>query len=284
MSLAMRSRGPALVAVLLTGFACRPSPPPAAPGATPDMTTPLDADLAVARKGRIFFSHHSVGRNVLAGIQSLDARAGGERLQVVDLDEALMRPGPLLAHASGGRNQDPKSKIDYFAATLRGTSALAPDLAFMKLCYVDFEPRTDVEGLFAHYRSTLEALKREHPRIRFAHVTVPLMESPSDLKSSLRRLLGREVWEDASNARRTEFNQRLVEAFGADPVFDLARAETIGPDGSSVTRSQGQGQVPSLHPAWSEDGGHLNAAGQQVAGAAAIRFLGSALRDGVAPQ
>lgn len=272
------SRRLALVAALLAGLACRPTQPPTATGADPAMIEKLGADLAIARKSRIFFSHHSVGSNVLAGIQVLDAQAGGAKLKIAGLDEALSTAGPLLAHASGGRNGDPRSKIDYFVTTLRGSPALAPGLAFMKLCYVDFEPRTDVDGLFEYYRRTMEALQREFPRTRFAHVTVPLMERPSDLKSSLRRLLGREVWEDASNARRAEFNQRLLEAFGADPVFDLARAESTGPDGSSLAVTHGLSQVPSLHPAWSEDGGHLNAAGRQMAGAAAIRFLGAALR------
>jgi len=240
--------------------------------------TQLTADLATVRQGRILFSHMSVGADILAGIKRLDAEnAGGKSLRLVSLQEAVASGGPVLIDVSGGRNGEPRTKIDFFAATIRGEARLKPNLAFMKLCYVDFNPRTDVDELFNYYRSTVESLKKEHPEIRFAHVTVPLMEQPTGLKWRIYRFIGREVWEDAANVKRAQFNQRLQENFRSDPVFDIARVEATAPDGRLTTFEQGGRSYLSLYPGYTEDGGHLNAAGQRVAGVAAIRFLAEGL-------
>lgn len=248
-------------------------------GESTTMSQQLAADLKVIGQRRILFVHHSVGVNILAGVERLDAEAGGGHLLMAWLPRASAIEGPVLAHGGGGRNKDPKSKIDFFAATIRNEPRLKPDVAFMKLCFVDFEPGTDVEDLFSHYQRTLESLKREHPEIRFAHVTAPLFKRPSDLKSSLNRLLGREVWEDAANVKRAEYNRRLIESFPSDPVFDLARVEATGPDGSVTAFEQAGRKVPSLNPIYTDDGGHLNDLGQRAAGAAMIRFLAGAVES-----
>jgi hypothetical protein len=248
-----------------------------------NMTTmQLADDLATVRKGRILFSHHSVGANIIMGVKRLDAEVpGGNHIRVSSLEEAATSKGSMLIHFSGGQNGEPKTKIDSFAATIRGEARLKPDLAFMKFCYVDFNPRTDVGELFNYYRNTIGALKREHPEIRFAHVAVPLTVKPTGLKARIYRLIGREVWEDAANVRRAEFNRLLKENFGADSVFDLARVEASAPDGLLTTFEQGGQAYLSLYPGYAEnDGEHLNTTGQQVAGAAIIQFMAERLKGG----
>jgi hypothetical protein len=267
-----------LLPMALLGSGCGRRGPAEEGRGPPIMTAEIQHDLEVIRGGRILFTHHSVGVNILAGIDAL-AREAGAPLRVGSLEEAAGMAGPVLTHGGGGRNTDPRSKIDHFATLIRSEPRLRPDLAFMKLCYVDFEPGTDVPALFAFYQRTLEELKREHPEIRFAHVTVPLFQRPTDLRSTVKRLLGREVWEDAANARRAEYNALLRERFGGDPIFDLAGAESTGPDGVA-SRASFQGRsVPSLDRRYTDDGGHLNAAGQRAAGTAAVRFLSRALRE-----
>ena len=242
-------------------------------------TTQLAADLAAARQGRILFSHHSVGANIIDGVKRLDGEnPGASRIRVASLEEAATSTGPMLIHFSGGQNGEPKTKIDSFAATIRSDTSLKPDLAFMKFCYVDFNLRTDVDDLFGYYRKTIEALKREHPEIRFAHVTVPLTMWPTGLKWRVFRLIDREVWDDATNVKRAEFNRRLKESFGSDPVFDLARIEATAPDGRLTTFEQDGRSYLSLYPGYTEDNGHLNVVGQQLAGAAAIHFMAEGLK------
>ena len=240
----------------------------------PDLAT----NLATIRHGRILFSHHSVGANIISGIKRIDAENSSTHLQFASLKEASGSKEAALIDISGGRNGAPKTKIDFFAATLRGEKNLKPDLAFMKLCYVDFNPRTDVGELFDYYRTTIETLKREFPETRFAHVTAPLTVWPTAPKWKMYRLLGREVWEDAANVKRAEFNRLLKQNFNTDPVFDLAQVEATAPDGNLTTFDQDGQKYPSLYPGYTEDGEHLNAEGQRVAGMAAIRFMAEGLK------
>ena len=177
----------------------------------------LTSALATVRRGRILFLHQSVGANILAGIRRLDEEAPEPgRLRIGSLEDGIRSAGPMLIDLIGGRNGEPKSKVDFFASVIRDQPRLALDLAFMKLCYVDFNPRTDADELFGYYRKTLEALKRERGATRFAHATVPLVVRPAGLKWRIFRLIGKEVWEDAANAKRAEFNRRLAEAFASD--------------------------------------------------------------------
>ena len=78
--------------------------------------------------------------------------------------------------------------------------------------------------------------------------------------------------------KRAEFNQRLKESFKADLVFDLSLIEASAPDGQLTKFEQGGQNYSSLYPGYSEDGGHLNTAGQQVAGAAFIHFMAEGLK------
>lgn len=266
----------ALTVVALTAAHCSPAPQARAERG-PEMTAQLAADVAAIRRRRIYFYHHSVGQNVLDGLARLDGEVGGGTIRMVARDAAAGIAGPVLAHGGGGRNGDPKGKIDFFAEVIRKERGLNPDLAFLKLCYADIDPRTDVADVFDHYRRTLQGLAREFPGIRFAHVTVPLMEHPEDLKNRIYRVIGREVWADASNVKRAEFNRRLLEAFPTDPILDLARIEATRPDGGQSTFEAGGRRYPGLYAGYSEDGGHLNAAGQRVAAVEAARFMAAAL-------
>jgi hypothetical protein len=235
----------------------------------------IAASLGVVRQSRIFFSHHSVGRDLLAGLKYLDAGNGGG-LRVVPLEEGGT-PGPALIEGSGGQNGDPRSKMDFFAATLRDHPQLHAKLAFMKLCFVDFNPSTSVDEVFSYYQKTVETVKREHPDVVLAHVTVPLVRQPTELKAKLNRLLGRLVWEDAANAKRYQFNQRLQQSFPGDPIFDLAQAESTRADGTRVTYEHGGKVYYSLDPQYTEDGAHLNETGQRAMAAAMSRFMAAAL-------
>lgn len=227
----------------------------------------LVADLVAVRGARVLFVHHSVGGNVLDGLRRLDDEYGppGARVRIVPLAEAAFVDGPAVVHASGGENGDPDSKIAFFKDLFTDRPWLQPQLALMKLCYVDITPATDVTSLFLRYQRAIVALASQQPKTRFGHVTTPLTQSPFDFKSVVRRAAGFDVWEDAANEKRRAYNRLLRQVFLADPVFDLAAAE-VGPDRSS------------LNPVFTEDGGHLNGVGARVVAAAFVRFLAGALR------
>jgi hypothetical protein len=275
-----------LVAAFLLGASVASGPAPAADLGRESnvIASQLAAELAVVRQGRILFLHQSVGANVISGIERLDAENSTDRLRLGSLEEAASVQGPVLIDVRGGRNGEPKTKIDFFAAAVRSEPRLKLDLAFMKLCYVDISPRTDVDQLFGYYQRTLEALKREHPEIRFAHVTIPLTSRPSGLKWRIFRLIGKEVWEDAANAKRAEYNRRIKQVFATDPIFELAQVEATAPDGRLTTFELGGRSYLSLYSGYTGDGEHLNAAGQRVAGIAAVRFMAQGLRAAPSPR
>lgn len=237
--------------------------------------THIASDLDVVRKHRILFSHHSVGRDLLSGLGRVSSKAG-TAIEPVSLERAEASSAPAFVSISGGQNQQPQSKLEFFAETLRKTD-YEPELAFLKLCYVDFNPSTDVDALFAAYQKTMDTLRRERPETRFAHITTPLYERPSKLKDRIYRFIGKEVWEDAANVKRHQFNQRLMKTYAKDPIFDLAKIESTRPDGTRSDFTQGGSVYYSLASQYTDDGGHLNDLGQDVAAVEWVRFMARAL-------
>jgi hypothetical protein len=237
----------------------------------------VTSELERARSERVFFSHHSVGRNLLDGAASVSAGQPGGKLAILPLEQAAAHAGPAWFHASGGQNQHPQSKVDYFVETLGKHAELKPKLAFMKFCYVDFNPDTDVDALFGYYESAISKLEREHPGLQLAHVTVPLTRHPTELKARVFRLLGRSVWEDAANVKREQFNRKLRARFSAGAIFDLAQAESTRADGTREEYELGGQRYYALDQRFAADEGHLNERGQRELGAELIKFVARAL-------
>jgi lysophospholipase L1-like esterase len=232
-------------------------------------------DLKVMSGARIFFLHQSVGFNIMDGFSRLAGPDTG--LRIVNVDENAVGDGPVFAHSTEGRNAAPKSKIDAFGRILRQQKDLQPDVALMKLCYVDFNPETDAEELFDYYAKQIETLKAELPGVVFAHTTAPLKKWGTGIKDTINRKLGRMVWEDESNARRAEYNKLLTERFGADPIIDVARAESTRLDGSRVTFSLDGKDYFAMEPSYTDDGGHLNVLGQRIVAKEFVRVLAEVL-------
>lgn len=133
----------------------------------------------------------------------------------------------------------------------------------MKFCFVDVEQDTDVKALFARYQTTVRGLQERHPRTTFVHVTMPLTTVPSGPKAFVKRLLGRDRTRE-QNSRREDLNALMRAAYqGREPLFDLARLEATAPDGRTETFEWKGRQVPALVPAYTGDGGHLDASGRR---------------------
>lgn len=269
----MRTRTPTVLA--MTVIACAPTSAPS--GAAPAAPAPAASaapreDLALLAGRSVLFGHQSVGGNILEGVERLVSTAGvGPRVARLD---AMVAPSPgVLGHVLLPEDGDPARKMRAFAEAIDRLGDRAPDLALMKLCWVDFDaPATDVAALFELYRKTMADLQARHPRTTFVHVTVPLTRPRGGVKATVKRLLGKAPWGVAENARREEFNARMRAAHG-DPVFDLAHLESTGPAGERVTVEWQGRAVPAMSPAFTDDGGHLNVRGQDAVARALVAQL-----------
>lgn len=258
-SLSARLRATILLAVAVVCGGCAPgrvaSDAPLTPTTAPE-------ELHMLTSKTIFFGHQSVGDNLLQGLSELPASAAGAQLTATQVADASGVRGAGLFHAYVGQNYDPLSKLRHFDELMRAGVADSADVALFKFCYVDFTQHTDVEALFAAYTETLDALVVAYPDTTFIHVTVPLMAEKGGLKAFARRVLGR-YDESFGNLQRHRFNELLrAEYAGKEPLFDLAQVESTAPDGSTCQMTVDGTQVPCLVPAYTDDGGHLNAAGR----------------------
>jgi hypothetical protein len=219
----------------------------------------LRAELLRLSERRIFFGHQSVGMNLLDGVRDIAARHPDVRFRVIDVSgDAHLAPGSF-GHAFMPENGNPGLKLESFERAISSGAGSAADIAFLKFCYVDFSSGTDAPGLFARYRRILNELRTRHPRTVFVHVTAPLTTVDGGAKAALKRVLGRAPAGLLENAKREEFNQLLRQTYaGKEPVFDLARLESTGPDGRRELYDWNGSKVPALLPVYTDDGGHLN--------------------------
>lgn len=241
------------------------------------MAQDIAARLRTLASGRIYFGHHSVGKDLLDGLVCLAREHGVRNLRLTAPDAANPPTGGLLVHGPVGQNGDPGSKLDGFALVLRDELATPPQIAFMKFCFVDFNPSTDVAAVFERYHRTLEDLSGQFPQVDFLHVTVPLRARSLGVKSRLKLLLGKPLWEDDSNAKRDDFNQALRQTYDESAIIDIARVESTKVDGSRELFSRGDRKIPCLTPGLTHDGGHLNEDGQRAAAEELVRVVAARL-------
>lgn len=226
-----------------------------------DVDASLRSDFERIAQRKIFFGHQSVGVNLLDGVKQL-ATMSGIPVRIVEVKAvSSVEPG-TIGHTFVAENGDPLRKLKSFEQAM-GQQPTGLDIALVKFCYVDITANTDVKALFARYRATIEDLKARNPGTAFVHVTTPLTVVQRGAKESLKRLLGRAPHGTIENLRREEYNTLLRETYrGREPLFDLARAESTAPDGTEVSVKWKGSVAPTMAPAYTDDGGHLNATGR----------------------
>jgi hypothetical protein len=242
---------------------------------TPEKLKPLS-------QKRVFFGHQSVGNNIMDGIQDILKENPQIRLSIIASDKPeVLLPG-TFEHFNIGKNEDPDSKINAFSKLICEGTGDRADIAFIKFCYVDITASTDVEALFKRYNETMAGLKKDYPNVTFVHFTVPLLNQPakslkSILKSSLKKLIGKGgdgFYGNSHNIARHRYNELIKVSYeGKEPVFDLARLESIAPDGTVSSFNENGLRILSLCPAYTEDGGHLNDTGRRVIAQQLMLFL-----------
>ncbi len=238
-------------------------------------TAPSTSGAAPTRPYSVLFGHQSVGADIVTGLTELpeSERCAGPRIcdgHHIEHDGGKQSDTRWrLIHCRVGRNREPLTKLEEFEHLAREKFAGEIDVALFKLCYVDVTSATAVEDLFQTYLTRMNALARSLPRVRFAHVTVPLRAVQPVWRATLGRMLGRTDPEVENNRAREDFNRRLREAVPATMLFDLAAIE------SGLPAGQATGQARALRRDWTKDGGHLNAPGRKIAARAFARFLES---------
>jgi hypothetical protein len=237
--------------------------------------------LGALSSGKTFFGHQSVGWNIIEGLEDLSSLKGESSLHIVETRSASGISGPGFYHASVGKNADPVSKLRDFEAILRGGVGRSVDVAFIKLCYVDIDERTDIAALFAAYHDTMSRLQAGFPDLTLVHFTVPLTVDESGIKVLIKRLIGRKVAGHADNEKKEAFNRRIrAEYTGKASVFDLALVEASGEDGLATGYSVDGIEHYALRREYSSDGGHLNSRGRRRAAAYLLAELGRVLARG----
>jgi hypothetical protein len=238
------------------------------------MTDNIADDLRSLMTTRIFFGHQSVGQNIIDGIGELLSRHGLATDYIVDHDPPEPADRGFLWHRPVGRNTQPISKCEDFAHILTQPPTRHVDFALFKFCYIDINEHTDITNLFNAYRQHMEQLKIRRPDIHFIHTTVPLRDNANGPGVWIREMLGRPNRSKLANINRNRFNRLLAEQYGHESVFDLAASESGYPDGrrSSFTYKN-RDIYYCLANKYTNDGGHLNAAGRLKVAEDFIRYL-----------
>jgi hypothetical protein len=221
---------------------------------------------------RILFGHQSVGANILGGMSKLQT-PGSAIPAIVPLESIATEAdasSSAIVHFRVGRNGDPVGKLAHFEQVVDAVSGRV-DWVMCKFCYVDVHTRTSCEELWSAYAATSERLERL--AVRQAHMTTPLRAVSSALGLFVRRVLGRRDAELANNAMRERFNERIRQNFS--PLFDLAHLESLGASGCAATLPFERARVRALAGEFTNDGGHLNARGQQAVARQLLDFLQS---------
>lgn len=223
---------------------------------------------------KILFGHHSVGTNIIEGMRNI-AQQENIVLNItpVTVTDPIEKEG--LYHFSPGKNGQPETKVDEFVRFLTAGHDKGFDIAFMKFCFVDIIPGSNVEKIFGYYKQNIEALQQRYPTVRFIHCTVPLTAQSVSIKDRMKRVLGLQVWGDEANRLRTDYNSLLLRTFGEGIVFDLAGIESTRADGSRCKMRYNGKNIFCLVPEYTDDGGHLNLLGKRVVATAMINFLGN---------
>lgn len=243
----------------------------------------LRADLENIAPRRIFFGHQSVGENLLDGVRRL-AEAAGVPVRVVETPTASGVAPATFGHTAVAMNRYPLQKLQNFDLAL-GQQATGLDIALVKFCYLDIDASTDVKALFASYRAAIEKLRARNPGTTFVHVTAPLTTVRGGAKEILKQLIGRAPYGAVENIRREEYNALLRQAYRErEPIFDLARIESTAPDGTEVTFDWKGRVAPTLAPAYTDDGSHLNGAGRLRAARELVSILAAVPNRPVAGQ
>ncbi len=198
---------------------------------------------------RWFFTHASVGGNLLEGLDDLrttDPARFPLQTEWVGYDDAHLRaaapPVPTAAgtvYECNRGNPGWQDKVTIFDNSVRvsGWRMTAVDAVMDKLCFID--PNANVST----YLAMMDALALSYPTTAVVLTTIPLT-----------------VDEDSDNVSRNLYNQavRAHAAANGALLYDLADMEAHDPAGVEHTFVSGGQTYQKLYSGYTADGGHLD--------------------------
>ncbi|MDH5325899.1 MAG: hypothetical protein OEZ68_00355 [Gammaproteobacteria bacterium] len=209
---------------------------------------------------KLFFAHQSVGFDLMAGIEKLDFK---REFNITENFDAGTFSKPVFAHQRIGTNRNPISKIHEFVKVLDNGIGASVDICFVKLCYVDIEPQTDLDQLLNSYQEAMEKVLKRFPELTILHCTVPITTVRPAWVPKLKSLAGKYTTDVKLNEKREIYNNKLRKLYnGKEPLFDLARWESYVNNKDSTVKINNR-MIPVLHSKYTHDGGHLNSLGRQ---------------------
>jgi hypothetical protein len=230
----------------------------------------LKSMLEVIAKKRVVFGHQSVGRDLLNAVGEL-ARQHSVPIRIVETRTPESSEG--IYHFRVGKNRDPHGKIADFLRTFEQIGAHQPDVALMKLCYVDFNRATNAASLGREYIDAIRMLAVKYRRTRFIAVTYPLTIVEAGPKAVLKKLVRRHPAGYLENAARQEFNDYLRKEVEPEQLFDIAAIEANAARTKPLIVNGGPVQTLPAHLTY--DGGHLTQEGNRLMASSFINVIGT---------
>ncbi len=237
------------------------------------MNSELAKDIEIVSKENIYFGHRSVGENIISGIKEIVFKNEPGKLLIHKIDSAADFSNYYFLDSNIGKNGNPESKIEEFKAVINKLADKNLNIAMMKFCYVDITASTDVNKIFNDYVKTVDSIQNKYSNLMIIHFTVPLTSEESLYRKVLNVLKGTSEDNVRNNMARNKFNELLLSKYSPDTIFDLAKIESTFLDGRRAQVAYKGNPCYFLVKDYTDDGGHLNEQGRQIAASKLLTFL-----------
>jgi hypothetical protein len=221
-----------------------------------------------ALQKRVYFGHQSVGDNILDGLSEIFSRHK-VKLNINEFSADDKGNDYFIIHSKIGKNGDAYSKMESAKNEINQLKGRI-DTALIKFCYIDIDEKTDTTKVFESYKKMIKEIKQSQPSLRIIHSTIPLTTTQKGVKAFLKSLIGKPVGEVGPNIKRNEYNSLIRKEYGKAAIFDIAEIESTMPDDRIATFNKDGKEYPELVKDYTDDGGHLNSVGKEIAGQALI--------------
>jgi hypothetical protein len=206
---------------------------------------------------KIFFSHASVGANILQGLKDLNTASATKyplaQVAVKGIPPSTTAKGVLYEYPRGNPNW--AEKVTSFKSYIdNGWQSPTVQIVLNKFCYIDQSANLQT------YIDSMVALEAKYPTTVFVYWTMPLMTSG-----------------DTDAVLRSQFNQGLrnwLSTQNNKVLFDIADIEAWSPDVKMQSFTNKDVIHQKLYTGYSSDGGHLNEAGMNRMASAFYSLLG----------